>query len=75
MKSWELLQALLVGDCEFVATLGTAASQHFAAVFIGHARTETMLVGALSFRRLIRPFHFGSSFLTSFKMKGKGRFF
>jgi hypothetical protein len=71
----ELFQALLVRNCKLLATLGTAASQYFAAILVCHARTEAVLVGALSLRRLIRPFHFGSSFLTSFQMKGKGRFF
>lgn len=43
-----LLEALLVGNRQFLAALRPTASQHSAAVFVGHARTEAVLVRSFS---------------------------
>lgn len=52
-----LLQTAFVGNGQFPAALLAAACQHFAAVFRLHASAKTVLVGALSPRRLIGTFH------------------
>jgi hypothetical protein len=52
-----LLQALLVRNSQFVTSLGTTVSQHFATILGAHARAEAMLVRSLSAGGLIRPFH------------------
>ena len=52
-----LFYVLLIGNTQFPAALGTAASQNPATVFSAHALTEAMLVGSFSSRRLESPFH------------------
>ena len=51
------LQATLVRNGEFPTALLTTAGQYFASIFGLHARTETVLVAALSPRGLVCTFH------------------
>jgi hypothetical protein len=62
--SQALLQFAFVAYCQFVATLGTAASQHFTAVGSLHALTESMNAFAATVVRLECTFH--TQFLFAF---------
>ena len=50
-----------------MTTFRAAARQYFTTVFAAHARTETMLIGASSFRRLI------SENIQYLDLEGKGK--
>ena len=52
-----LLSVVLVRDGQLLATLGTARSQHAAAVLRGHALAEAMLVHAAAIVGLKCSFH------------------
>lgn len=60
----KLLELAFVANCQFVATLGTAAGQHFTAVGSLHALAETMNAFATTVVRLECTFH--TQFLFSF---------
>jgi hypothetical protein len=52
-----LFEASLVRYSQTCTATGAATRQRLAAVLAAHTRTEPVLVGPLSFRRLVGPFH------------------
>jgi hypothetical protein len=52
-----LFEASLVRYGQTRTATRTAARKRLASVLAAHTRTETVLVGPLSFRRLVGPFH------------------
>jgi hypothetical protein len=58
----QLLEALLVGDCQAPAAMRPAAGQYLATVLAAHALPEAVFVRSFSPRWLISPFHFTGNF-------------
>ena len=52
-----LFHTSFVCCCQFKTTFSAAACQQFAAIFGGHTRTKSVLVGSFSTRWLISSFH------------------
>ena len=69
-----LLSVILVRNGELLAALGTAGSQHAAAVLCGHALTETMLVHAATIVWLKCSFHCNDDYFISTKNLKISRF-
>lgn len=63
MPALRLLTVVLVGHGELLAALGTARSQHAAAIFSLHSLAETVLVHSPPVMRLIRSFHLSLFFI------------